>query len=251
MKLAIFSDIHGNPFALEAVLRSLAAEAVDQLVCLGDVALDGPDPRATLALLRQLDCVFVMGNTDLFALEPVSIQAGESPIFHAIDLWSAGQLGDNDRAFIRTFQPTVTLELERGQRICCYHGSPTSCHEIILPTMSDAELETKLGHANALLFAGGHVHQQYVRRWQQRIVLNPGSVGLPYELLPNGDAVNPWRAEYALVSSKDGELRVELRRQVYDAQSVIDGVLASDMPYKEEWAEGWIAFSTHQTTSIP
>lgn len=64
MRIALVSNIHGNSTAVDAVLADLAPEAPDRVVCLGDVALDGPDPRGVVARLRGLGWAMVMGNCD-------------------------------------------------------------------------------------------------------------------------------------------------------------------------------------------
>ena len=74
MRVALLADIHGNGFALDAVVDALATEAVDQIVCLGDVAIFGPQPREVLNLIRSLKCPVIMGNTDAWALAPKPIQ---------------------------------------------------------------------------------------------------------------------------------------------------------------------------------
>jgi len=68
-RVALISDIHGNAVALEAVLDDLAGRHVDELVCLGDVAAGGPQPREALARLRELGCRVVLGNADGWLLE--------------------------------------------------------------------------------------------------------------------------------------------------------------------------------------
>ncbi len=54
MRIALLADIHGNTVALETVLACLTTDPVDHIVCLGDVALRGPEPRRALALLKSL-----------------------------------------------------------------------------------------------------------------------------------------------------------------------------------------------------
>lgn len=68
MRIALLSDIHGNLFALEAMLAMLTRETIDQIVCLGDVAMFGPQPCAVLARMQTVACPVVMGNTDAWAL---------------------------------------------------------------------------------------------------------------------------------------------------------------------------------------
>ena len=71
MRVAVLSDLHGNPFALDAVLADLEPRSVDEIVCLGDVAI-GPFPNETVARLRELGCPAVMGNWDTWFLEGVT-----------------------------------------------------------------------------------------------------------------------------------------------------------------------------------
>ncbi|MBI3286567.1 MAG: metallophosphoesterase family protein [Chloroflexi bacterium] len=75
MRVAIFSDIHGNLVALEAILAEIERERVDQMICLGDVAATGPQPAETLHRLRELNCPVVMGNTDARFLNPQPFEA--------------------------------------------------------------------------------------------------------------------------------------------------------------------------------
>ena len=64
MPVAIISDIHGNIFALDAVLAAIESRKIKQIICPGDVAATGPQPREVIARLKQLGCPVVMGNTD-------------------------------------------------------------------------------------------------------------------------------------------------------------------------------------------
>jgi len=67
-KIAILADIHGNLPALDAVLAQIDAEGIERVVCLGDVATLGPQPREVIARVRALGCPVVMGNTDAILL---------------------------------------------------------------------------------------------------------------------------------------------------------------------------------------
>lgn len=241
MRIALLSDLHGNLFALEAVLLDLASAAVDQIVCLGDVALFGPQPRETLERLRALNCPVIMGNTDAWALapQPYPVRDENTAILTAIETWGAQQLTAEDITFIRTFQPTVKLELGQNATLYCYHGSPRSYNEAIIATTPDHELtEIFVGCEEAIL-AGGHTHAQFIRRWQDKFVLNPGSVGLPYEVLPEGVERNPPWAEYAILTWEEGATRIELRRVPYPVQPLIDTALHCGMPHAGWWLKDW------------
>jgi predicted phosphodiesterase len=64
MTIALIADIHGNLTALEAVLDALRVEPTGEIVCLGDVAATGSQPREVVRRLRDLGCPMVMSNAD-------------------------------------------------------------------------------------------------------------------------------------------------------------------------------------------
>jgi putative phosphoesterase len=242
MRIAIIADIHANHIALDAVLADIEALQPDQIVCLGDVAATGPQPRQVVQRLRSLGCPVVMGNADAWLLDPQPAEASDEDTrrVEAIDSWCAAQLAPADLAYLRTFQPTIELRLGGDAVLLCYHGSPRSNTEIIQATTPDAELAPMLGGRRATLLAGGHTHIQMLRRYRDMILLNPGSVGLPFEQDSTTDrSRNPPWAEYALVGWADGALNVELRRMPVDIGAIVQAARASAMPHAEWWAQDW------------
>ena len=242
MRIAIIADLHANLVALEAALADIAALGADRIVCLGDVAATGPQPREVVERLRALGCATVMGNADAWLLDPPDDDPLEPDArrFAEIDRWCAAQLASDDLAFLRSFEPTVELELGDNGALLCFHGSPRSYDEIILATTPDEELEAMLEGRHAAVLAGGHTHAQMLRRFGEMLLINPGSVGLPYEHNPaTGQSRNPPWAEYAVVEATAGRLRVELRRTPVDAQAIVRAALASGMPHAEWWAQDW------------
>src|SRR5215212_5716568 len=99
LTIALIADIHGNLAALDAVLDALAVEPPDQIVCLGDVAATGPQPREVLRRLRGLGCPLVMGNADAELLDmarPDPETDEDSHRIADISRWCANQLDDTD-----------------------------------------------------------------------------------------------------------------------------------------------------------
>ncbi len=246
MRIAIIADTHGNLFSLDAVLAEIDDEGIERVVCLGDVAGLGPRPRQTLARLWALDCPVVMGNADEFLLDPSLLDPDRHPDadahtrrLHDMERWAAAQLDAEDRAYIASFRPVVAVDLGDGASLLCYHGSPRSAWDEIRAATPDDELAALLGDRRALVMAGGHTHEQFVRRLDQSIVLNPGSVGLPYETLEGGGARNPPWAEYAVLTTGGGRLSVELRRVPVDAGAIRGALLDSGIPHAARWAADW------------
>lgn len=244
MLLAVIADIHGNLVALDAVLSALANHGIERQLCLGDVAATGPQPREVIERLRAVGCPVVMGNADDWLLHP-AVEEHDDPDrrrLQEIELWGAERLTEEDRAYLASFQATVSMELEGGTRLLAYHGSPRSYDEQILPTLSGADLDTALDGREADLYIGGHTHMQMFRRHRRSVVLNPGSVGLaidsaePFE----GPVRNPPWAEYAIIdTSAQGKLTVELHRAPFDVDALRQAIYESGMPHAEWLASEW------------
>ena len=240
MRIAIISDIHGNCFALDVALADIRGAAVDQVLCLGDAIQGGAQPSATVARLRELGCPIVMGNADAWLLtgEETDAEHPATEQMRAIREWSLAQLSSADRAFIAGFQATVTLALGDGHELLCFHGSPRSFDDIILPDTPEEQVQGFLGGFGAAALAGGHTHLQQIRRLGGAIFLNPGSVGYAYrhQQPEHGFRADPW-AEYAILSLDDIRLGLEFRRVPYDADALIEVILRSGRPYAQQAAD--------------
>ncbi|MBX3080450.1 MAG: metallophosphoesterase family protein [Anaerolineae bacterium] len=244
MRIAILSDIHGNLVALEAVLRDMHAMLPDAIVCLGDVGADGPDPRGVIAMLRTLNASFVMGNADEQLLDPTLAPPvtpnDDTPKFQAMWEWGSAQLNDADRSFVRAFQPTISIPLDTDFTMLCYHGSPRSNVEAIRVTTPDEVLDPYFGGQSARIMVGGHTHQAFFRRHRHRWVINPGSVGLPFEWNPQrNQMINPARAEYAILTWQAGQWNVDLRAVSFDLAAFAHSVRQSGLPYADWFLADW------------
>jgi len=240
MKIAVISDIHGNCAALDAVLADLGARPADKIVCLGDAIQGGPQPAQVVSRLRELGCPVVMGNADAWLLSgeetgKEAISAERQRKIKVIREWSLAQLSDDDRGFIGQFRPTVTVSAEGDRRLLCFHGSPDSFDDIILPTTPEDEFQRYLGAHACCVLAGGHTHIQYMRRIADSVYFNPGSVGLAYshEQGENAFRFDPW-AEYAVLTLGPALLSLEFRRVAFDARELMRTYLESGRPYAAE-----------------
>jgi len=226
MKIAVIADIHGNCVALDAVLADLRGAgwvAGDPLVCLGDAIQGGPQPAEVVGRLRELACPVVMGNADAWLLTgeetgSETTSDSERQQMDAVRDWALSRLSAADQAFIAVFQPTVTLPLDGERRLLCFHGSPQSFDEVILPTTPEADFVALLAAFLPAIQTGGHTHLQQIRHigGSDSFFFNPGSVGLAYSH-QQPDSVfhaDPW-AEYAVLSAVHGSLRLELRRVLF------------------------------------
>lgn len=236
MKIGLFSDVHGNAVAFDALIADLERLPVDRLVCLGVMIQGGPQPVECLERLRSLDCRVVMGNADWYVLtgDP-GVEPETENQRHARE-WTFEQLSDDDREYVRSFEPTVD-----EPPVLAFHGSPTSFEDVILPSTPEDDFRRLLGEPEAPILAGGHTHGQFVRRRGASTFLNPGSVGLSYDHATIEEVLrfDPWAA-WAVVDVDQGRLSIEFRRAPFDRNEVARAIEASGLPDKRR-AEGWRA----------
>ncbi len=242
MRIALISDIHGNLVALEAALADIARHSADRIVCLGDVALEGPQPVEVIRRLHDLSIPVIKGNTDDWLLNPKPKKAKNEAERRKIEmgLWAIEQLSAADRALVEGYAMTLSFDLGRLS-LLCYHGSPRSCEHRIRPhTPAKRLVEYFRGHQETLL-AGGHTHEAMVRRFGESILLNPGSVGAPVieSKTSSRDIYYPTWAEYALVESEGGGLSISLRRVPYALADLEASVRASGLPHAGAWLADW------------
>jgi predicted phosphodiesterase len=192
----------------------------------------------------------VAGNADdevLSANEPRTYPSEFLLKLHDIDRWSLSKLGPEDVDFIRSFHSIVEIPLGQGGRtMLCVHGSPRSNREGMFPTTPEQDLAKMLSGVTASIVACGHTHSQLFRRYiQSKIIINPGSVGLPFdfdtiEKFTQRDAYNPAYAEYAIVDYvRDALFDVELHRCPVDLQELTNSYLTSGMPHAQLFSKDW------------
>jgi predicted phosphodiesterase len=220
MRVAALADVHGNAPALEAVLAEVEREQPDLIVSCGDLTW-GPLPRETLALLGPWRdrVLFVRGNSERELLER---KLSESEIAR----WEYEQHEDAElRDYVVRARPQAVVEVRGlGPTLFC-HGSPRSDEECVTEaTPSERVGEFTAGVEEACVVTA-HTHMQYDRRVGDFRLLNPGSIGLPYE-------PEPGHAYWALLGPD-----VELRMTAYDLDAAVERLRAGGMPRFEQIEE--------------
>lgn len=241
MKIALISDIHGNLQALQAVLRDIEDQQIVDIIFLGDAATLGPQPREVIAVLQGLDCLLIRGNHDAFVTGQDSVTSYTAqPEVIALVEWCGKVLDRGEKAYLSSFAAQQTVSLPDGQSLLCFHGSPRSHNENIFPDITDSEIEALLGHCNQTVYAFGHTHLPMVRRYQDKLLVNSGSVGGPFWEKPvsGPPRIVNW-AEYAVLECNNGQLSATLKRIGYDFGAFKVALAASHMPGKEEWLNYW------------
>jgi putative phosphoesterase len=205
VRVAVLCDVHGNVPALEAVLAEVDREQPDALVSGGDL-VSGPYPSECLELLRARGARFLRGNADRLMLE----QSGE-------DAWAYPRLSDEQRELVRAWPETLALDVDGLGPVRFCHGSPRSDEEQLTALTREDVVREALADVEERTVVCGHTHHQFDRRVGERRLLNPGSVGLPYE--------GRRGAFWALLGPD-----VSLRRTDYDVEAAVESLLRTDYP---------------------
>jgi len=208
MRLGVISDIHSNLPALEAVAADMPA--VDGLVCAGDIVGYNPWPADCVEWVRDREVPTVMGNHDRMAAGAGNFRGNRmarAGVQHAEE-----QLDDDALGWLADLPEQRQL---RDDRLAVVHGHP-----------DDPDRYTRLHEFGPDLLRGadalvmGHTHVQHHERYDEGVVLNPGSVGQPRD----GDP----RAAYAVLDLED--LTVEERRVGYNIDAVVRAVEDAGLP---------------------
>jgi predicted phosphodiesterase len=215
MRLAVISDIHSNVQALEAVADELERLAPDRVVVAGDFLNRGPQPREVLALLDARGWPLLRGNHEDYLLsqrDPAQARTETEAAIMQPSQWTARLVWDDlDR--IAALPDSLAVAAPDGSLALIVHASPRHNRDGIYRFTSDKELAVKLGPAPPPLLCCGHTHQPLVRQFGATLVVNVGSVGLPF----TGD----WWAQYGLLSWRGGRWEVELRALPYDREATL------------------------------
>lgn len=196
MRYGIISDIHGNIEALEATLKSLGNESIDEYVCLGDVVGYGANPAECVSIVRELCKIAILGNHDAAVAGRMDYSYYYDAARDALD-WCKNVLSDEDISWLEQRPYHVRV----GDIDFC-HGSPIFPEEFeyiftrekakeLLPHREELAPVTFIGHSHLTKsFALSPDEAFNVRgtefnvRENYKYIITAGSVGQPRDYDP-------------------------------------------------------------------
>ncbi len=224
MRIALLGDIHGNSFALAAVLEAARASRVEKLLITGDFVGYYFWPREVLDMLADWDIAAVRGNHEDMLVnalsKPTSLEkvnaAYGSGLSAAIATLTQTQLD-----WLCQLPHPSFFEFEGRSLLLC-HGSPWDVDQYVYPD-AKADLLERCAESDYDWVVMGHTHYPMVQKVGKTLLVNPGSVGQPRNRVP--------AAHWALLDTASQELK--LMTTPYDASPVV--VLAAqlhpELPY--------------------
>lgn len=220
MRIAILSDIHGNVFALEAVLADAKSRGVELMLNLGDILCGPIAPKATYNLLMDHDLVTIRGNQDRLLYEITSEGIKSNPTIQFI----LDDLGHEPLEWVAS----LPFDIQLTEEIYICHGSPSDDMTYLLENIesgsaclrSDKEIVELLNGQQSQLILCGHTHTpRSVQLASGQYVVNPGSVGMPaytdeepnYHSMENHSP----HASYAIIEEKNHDWVIEQMKIPY------------------------------------
>lgn len=237
-RVAVLSDIHGVLPALEAVLAEPDVAAADRIVLTGDITA-GPQPAEVLALLRSEGerVLWVSGNADR---ELVEYRRGaRTDIPDPIGPYAAAQLADEDVEFLASLPTARHLAVHGLGEVLFCHATPRDDEEVVLVDSRPARWAEVLTDVpdTVRTIVCGHTHMPYVRLALGRLIVNPGSVGMPYG--------RPG-AHWCLLGPG-----ADLRVTPYDIPAAVERVVAGcAWPGIGEWADYYLNARATDTEAL-
>ena len=214
MRVAVISDIHGNMNALESVMADYQLQGCERVLCLGDLAMAGPQPNEVLDYVvnKTQNWTIIQGNTDKMIVDfDISMyeKLGKSfPIMAHALLDDADIIKAEYKEFLSELPEKKQLVIE-GVTVLMVHGSPRRINEDILPNMRISEIQEMIEGETADLILCGHTHVPCgYQTLTKQTVVNVGSVGRPMTGIP--------KANYAIIDFNNGSFTVEHREVEYD-----------------------------------
>lgn len=216
MRVIVLSDIHSNLAALRSVLLHIDSMAPDAVLVGGDVINRGPQPRECLEIILERmhhrGWRVIRGNHEDYVLHSArgipNLKPWERKIIAHTD-WTAQRL-DGHLPSLAAWPAEMSLSAPDGSQLVCTHASRKGNRVGLYTAMNDAELIDH-AHPEARALCVGHTHIPFIRNIGDRLIVNAGSVGMPFD----GDH----RSAYAALDWRAEGWSAEIIRVPYDRQS--------------------------------
>jgi putative phosphoesterase len=213
MKIAVLADIHANLPALQAVVDHVEAWQPDYVIVAGDLVNRGPHPLECLQFVQERQrtqgWLTVRGNHEDYVIthsEPDAPRNGPALEVHRGSFWTYNKLGGDVSPLLEMpFQQN--LKDSSGSEVRVVHASMRGNRDGIYPETRDETLRKQIGEPPAVLCVG-HTHRPLVRWLNETLVVNAGSVGLPFD--------NDQRTGYAQIARSHNAWHAQIVRLDYD-----------------------------------
>ncbi|WP_310601883.1 metallophosphoesterase family protein [Anaerosporobacter sp.] len=183
MRIAVLSDIHSNHLALEACLRYIDEQGIKKIILLGDYVSDCPNPQVTLELLSRIRQSYevwcIRGNREEYFIRHDEGYP-DNWVYEANTgnlLYTYENLKSEDIRWFESLSNTGIVEMEGREPIILAHGSLENSRELLYEGAENTKGVLEGIPYKYMLC--GHTHRQFAYEYEGKLIINPGSVGVP------------------------------------------------------------------------
>lgn len=227
MKIAIFSDIHGNLQALESIVTDIKKNNYDEVICLGDVIAMGPNPKECLDLIICNNYKMLLGNHELYYLKGTQIddEMGEGEIQH--QKWIKNQLNETHRNFLDKCPMKIKTDIN-GKKVLFQHflinyNSKDDYPFDELNIIKDGTIAEKISDIEIDYMFIGHEHKSFEINLENKKLVDVGSSG----------CTKVETTFYTVLTIENGNVNIEKKYISYNRNKFINTIQSKKYPEKE------------------
>ncbi len=231
MRYGIFSDVHSNLEALDAVIKAYGKEDIGRYLCIGDVVGYAANPLECVEKVKALASTTVAGNHDWAVVDLFSVEYF-IPVAKEALFWTKNKLTDSARCFLESLKPVY-----ENEDLTLVHGTLEAPDEFNYLTGDIAASETFSALKGKICIVG-HTHRpgifikdyldsihykesgQIEIKEQNKYIINVGSVGQPRDGSP--------LAAYCIYDTEKKE--VQIKRVSYNIQAARAKIIQAGLP---------------------
>lgn len=217
MRLAFLSDIHGNYYALKAVLEYLTREdepAYDRIICLGDILAGHGGNEKVIALLNEYNVELIQGNHDGKHVPWETIPEKHMELMKCIVEWDEENISAEIRERLGRLPKTLSLPLMDGRTLLAFHSNPDDLWDMVNgDDVTSERMKEVYGPLNGDVLVYGHYHQNHVMEFQGKLLINAGSVSGTVSFYPDK------LARLTTIISLEDRLLVRQEAVAYDVEA--------------------------------
>ncbi len=231
MRYGIFSDVHSNVEALDAVIRAYKKEDIDKYLCVGDVVGYAANPKECIERVKALVMITVAGNHDWASVDLFSVDYFNDYAREAI-FWNKRNLDDNSRLFLESLELVY-----KNEDFILVHGTLDNPQDFSYMTDSYIAsqtfrlMETNICFVGHLHVAGIFIEDKARRTYyreegridikdENKYIVNVGSVGQPRDSNP--------KAAYCIYDTDKKEILI--KRVAYDVETTRKKIIDVGLP---------------------
>lgn len=225
MRFAVIGDIHSNKYALESIIADINDKDIDFIVSTGDLVGYLPFPNEVIELVRKNKIIVVQGNHDKFIGESTLVTqedleniSDEDIQSNASSYFTNWNITDDNRKYLSNLPKNLTMDCD-GLKIIIVHGSPRAIDEYLYE--DEESLKSLLEFIDEDIIICGHTHIPYHFNFNNKHIINVGSVGKPKHGSP--------MSTYVIVEIINKKVSCEIVQVSYDLSKIIDSIKENRM----------------------